>query len=98
QLLDALARNNIIVPGGTINTGKGSFNVQVPGVITNPADVYSLPIKSNSNTVVTFGDVGTVTRTFADATSYAHVDGQPAITLGVVKKLGTNVINVSDEV
>src|SRR5690606_20870185 len=29
---------------------------------------------------------------------YAHVNGQPAITLGVVKKLGTNVIEVSDEV
>ncbi len=66
QLLDALARNNIIVPGGTINTGKGSFNVQVPGVITNPADVYSLPIKTDGDTVVTFGDVGSVTRTFAD--------------------------------
>jgi multidrug efflux pump len=98
QLLDALARNNIIVPGGTIDTGKGAFNVQVPGVITSPEDVYTLPIKTDGNTVVTFGDVGTVTRTFADATSYAHVDGQPAITLGVIKKLGTNVISISDEV
>ncbi|MGN6101712.1 MAG: efflux RND transporter permease subunit, partial [Devosia sp.] len=98
QLLDALAKNNIVVPGGTIDTGHGAFNVQVPGVITNPLDVYNLPIKTDGNTVVTFGDVGSVTRTFADATSYAHVDGQPAITLAVIKKLGTNVINVSDEV
>ncbi|MDR3472788.1 MAG: efflux RND transporter permease subunit [Devosia sp.] len=98
QLLDALAKNNIIVPGGTINTGNGSFNVQVPGVITNPADVFTLPIKTDGNTVVTFGDVGKVTRTFADATSYAHVDGRPAITLAVSKKIGTNVIGVSDAV
>jgi multidrug efflux pump len=98
QLFDALAKNNIIVPGGTIDTGHGSFNVQVPGVITNPADVFSLPLKTDGNTVVTFGDVATISRTFADATSYAHVNGQPAITLGVIKKLGTNVINVSDEV
>jgi multidrug efflux pump len=98
QLLDALAKNNIVVPGGTIDTGHGSFNVQVPGVITKPADVYSLPIKTDGNTTVTFGDIGTVTRTFSDATSYAHVNGQPAITLGVIKKLGTNVITVSDQV
>lgn len=98
QLLDALAKNNIVVPGGTIDTGHGSFNVQVPGVITNAADVFTLPIKSDGNTVVTFGDVATISRTFTDATSYAHVNGQPAITLGVVKKLGTNVINLSDEV
>jgi len=98
QLFDALARNNIIVPGGTLDTGRGSFNVQVPGVITSPADVFTLPLKTDGNTVVTFGDVATISRTFADATSYAHVDGKPAITLGVVKKLGTNVINLSDEV
>src|SRR5690606_34617621 len=33
-----------------------------------------------------------------DATEFAHVNGQPAITLGVIKKLGTNVIDVSDKV
>lgn len=98
QLLDALAKNNLVVPGGTIDTGKGSFNVQVPGLISTPADVYALPLKTSGDTVVTFGDVAQITRTFKDATSYAHVNGKPAITLSVVKKLGTNVINVVDEV
>ncbi|HZY48563.1 MAG TPA: efflux RND transporter permease subunit, partial [Devosia sp.] len=98
QLLDALAKNNMVVPGGTLDTGNGSFNVEVPGLITSAADVYSLPLKTAGDTVVTFGDVAQITRTFKDATSYAHVNGKPAITLSVVKKLGTNVINVVDQV
>ena len=98
QLLDALAKNNLVVPGGTLDTGNGSFNVEVPGLITTAADVYSLPLKSSGDTVVTFGDVAQITRTFTDATSYAYVNGAPAITLSVVKKLGTNVISVVDEV
>ncbi|MDB5623567.1 MAG: efflux transporter permease subunit, partial [Devosia sp.] len=98
QLFDALARNNMVVPGGTLDTGQGSFSVEVPGLIKNAQDVYSLPIKSSGDNVVTFGDVANVTRTFEDATEYAHVNGQPAITLSVVKKIGTNVIDVSDEV
>ena len=98
QLLDALAKNNMVVPGGTLDTGKGSFNVEVPGLITSAEDVYSLPIKADGDNVVTFGDVATITRTFEDATEYAHVNGQPAITLGVIKELGTNVIDVSDQV
>jgi len=98
QLLDALSKNNMVVPGGTLDSGQGSFNVEVPGLIKNAQDVYSLPLKTVGDTVVTFGDVATVTRTFEDATQYAHVNGQPAITLGVSKKLGTNVIDVSDEV
>ncbi|MBN9347940.1 MAG: efflux RND transporter permease subunit [Devosia sp.] len=98
QLFDALAKNNMVVPGGTLDTGQGSFNVEVPGLITTAEDVYNLPLKTVGDTVVTFGDVATITRTFEDATSYANVNGSPAITLGVIKKLGTNVITVSDEV
>ncbi len=98
QLFDALAKNNLVVPGGTLDTGQGSFNVEVPGLITTAQDVISLPIKTSGDTVVTFGDVAQITRTFADATSYADVNGKPAITLSVVKKLGTNVINVVDQV
>ena len=98
QLFDALAKNNMVVSGGTLDTGQGSFNVRVPGLISTAADVYNLPIKSDGDTVVTFSDVATITRTFEDATQYAHVNGQPAITLGVIKKLGTNVIEISDEV
>ena len=98
QLFDALAKNNMVVPGGTLDTGQGSFNVEVPGLITTAEDVYNLPLKTVDDTVVTFGDVATITRTFEDATSYSNVNGSPAITLGVVKKLGTNVITVSDEV
>ena len=98
QLFDALAKNNLVVPGGTLDTGQGSFNVEVPGLITTAADVYSLPIKTSGDTVVTFGDVAQITRTFKDATSYAYVNGAPAITLSIVKKLGTNVINVVDQV
>ena len=51
----------MVVPGGTLDTGQGSFNVEVPGLIKNAADVYSLPLKAVGDTVVTFGDVATIT-------------------------------------
>jgi len=98
QLFDALARNNLVVAGGTLDTGQGAFNVEVPGLITTARDVFDLPLKTDNNTVVTFGDVATITRTFEDATEFANVNGSPAITLGVVKRLGANVIELSDEV
>ncbi|ODT80187.1 MAG: hypothetical protein ABS76_17210 [Pelagibacterium sp. SCN 64-44] len=98
QLFDALARNNMVVPGGTLNTGQGSFNIEVPGLITTAQDVYNLPLKTDGNTIVTFGEVATITRTLADATEYTQVNGSPALILGVSKKLGTNIIDVSDKV
>ena len=98
QLFDALAKNNMVVPGGTLNTGQGSFNIEVPGLITTAQDVFELPLKTDGNTVVTFGDVATITRTLADATEYTTVNGSPALIMGVAKKLGTNIIDVSDKV
>ena len=98
QLLDALSKNNMVVPGGTLNSGQGSFNIEVPGLISNAQDVYDLPIKTDGNTVVTFGDVATITRTLADATEYTQVNGSPALILSVSKKQGTNIIDVSNQV
>lgn len=98
QLLGALATNNAMVAGGTLDSGQGSFNIEIPGLISTAAEVFALPLKTVGDTVVTFGDVATVTRTFKDATEYAYVNGSPAITIAVKKKLGTNVIEVSAEI
>ena len=96
QLFDALARNNLVVAAGTLDTGQGKFALEVPGLIENAIDVFNLPLKTDGNTIVTFGDVATVKRTFKDATNYTRVNGQPAIILEVNKRLGANIIDTSD--
>ena len=98
ELFDALARNNMMVAGGTLDNGKGAFSLEVPGLINSAEDVFNLPLKTVGDTVVTFGDVASVTRTFKDATEYAYVNGSPAITIDVKKRLGTNIIEVSDQI
>jgi multidrug efflux pump len=98
QLFDALARNNMMVAGGTLDSGQGAFSIEVPGLINEAKDVFDLPLKTVGNTVVTFGDVATITRTFKDATEYAYVNGSPAITIDVTKRLGTNIIEVSEQI
>ncbi len=95
QLFDALAKNNMVVPGGTLDTGQGSFNVEVPGLITTAAGrlhAAAQDRRRHRRHLRRRGDRSPApSRT---RRSYAHVNGQPAITLGVIKKLGTNVINV----
>ena len=98
QIFDALARNNTMVAGGTLDNGQGSFNVEIPGLISTADEVYNLPLLTIGDRVVVFGDVATVVRTFKDATEYAYVNGAPAITVAITKRLGTNIIDVSDEI
>lgn len=98
QLFDALARNNLVVPAGTLDTGQGKFAIEVPGLIETASDVYNLPLKTDGSSNVTFGDVASIQRTFKDAETFTRVNGQPAIILGVFKRLGSNVIEMSADV
>ncbi len=98
DLFDALAKNNLIIPAGKLDTGQGRFSVKVPGLIKTAFDVYNLPLKTKNDKVVTFSDVATISRTFKDATNYTRVNGAPAIMLSVMKRLDTNLIDISNAV
>ncbi|WP_350333750.1 efflux RND transporter permease subunit [Coralliovum pocilloporae] len=92
ELLTALTNNNQLVPAGFLDTGKGRFNVKVPGLVETVQDVYQLPIKQNGEGVVTLGDIADIRYTFKDASQFTRVNGKPAIALLVVKRIGTNII------
>ncbi|RUT28625.1 efflux RND transporter permease subunit [Arsenicitalea aurantiaca] len=98
ELFDALARNNLVVPAGRLDTGQGRFAIEVPGLIESADDVFNLPIKTDGETVVTFSDVATIQRTFKDAEVYTRVNGEPAVVLAVNKRLGANIIDLSNAV
>ncbi len=92
ELLDSLQRNNRLVAAGFLDTGDGRFNVKVPGLLETVQDVYTLPIKQNGEGVVTLSDVAEIRRTFKDPTVQTRVNGEPAIAINVVKRIGTNII------
>ncbi|MAA97715.1 MAG: transporter [Stappia sp.] len=92
ELLTSLSQNNRLVAAGSLDTGHGRFNVKVPGLVETAEDVYSLPIKQNGEGVVTLADIAEVHRTFKDPSSFTRVNGHPAISINVVKRKGTNII------
>ncbi|WP_347506903.1 efflux RND transporter permease subunit [Pseudomonas anguilliseptica] len=92
ELFNLVSRNNRLVAAGSLDTGAGRMSMKVPGVIENLEDVLSMPIKVVGNSVVTFGDVATIHRTFKDPTGYARINGQPAVVLEVSKRSRANII------
>ncbi len=92
----AAAQGNSLVPAGALEGEQGRFGVKVPALIESPEDVLAIPVASSTSTAVTLGDVATIKPTFKDATSITRVDGQPAVTLEVVKRAGANLIEVVD--
>jgi multidrug efflux pump len=92
ELASVIARNNQLVPAGNLRSGQGQFAVKVPGVVENPADILSLPIKKSGDRVITVGDIGEVRRTFKEPTFITRFNGQPAFSLEVSKRSGSNIL------
>ncbi len=88
-----IARNNELVAAGALDTGHGRFAIKVPGLFENVDDILSLPIMVSGDSMVKFSDVAVVRRTFKDPVAFARVNGQPAVTLEVTKRIGTNIID-----
>ncbi len=98
ELFSLIRNNNLLVAAGAIDTGAGRMVLKVPGVIENLSDVMSLPIKVHENSVITFGDVASIRRTYKDPTSFARLDGQPTLVLEISKRLGANIIETIEDV
>ncbi len=98
ELIRAVREHNQLVAAGAIDAGGGRFNVKVPGLFETAADVRALPVRSVGGKVVTLADVATVRPTFKDRTQYARINGRPAISLDVVKRVGANILATNRDV
>ena len=98
DIFNIVSRNNLLVAAGSSDTDNGRFSVKVPGLVQQPSDLLNLPVKTFEGTVVVLQDVAEVRRTFLDRSEYALYNGLPAITINVVKRQGTNIIDTNAEV
>nr|WP_281496339.1 efflux RND transporter permease subunit [Marinobacter sp. S0848L] len=98
ELASMVSRNNRLVAAGSLDTGNGRMSLKVPGVIESIEDVMSMPIKVDGDTVVTFGDVAMLQRTFKDPSGFARINNEPALVLEVSKRSGANIIATIEKV
>ncbi len=98
EVIGQIQRNNMLIAAGAIENGSGRVVLKVPGLIEDLDDVMTMPIKVRDGTVVTFSDVAIIRRAFDDPTSFARINGQPALALEVKKRSGANIIETVDDV
>ncbi|WP_281300829.1 MULTISPECIES: efflux RND transporter permease subunit [unclassified Iodidimonas] len=96
ELLTVVQNNNRLIAAGAMDAGDARFAIKVPGLFHDARDVANLPVKTSRDGVVTLGDLGEARRTFKDATSLARFNGRPAITIEVIKRVGTNTVETAE--
>ena len=98
ELINVVSQNNLLIAAGEIDTSQGTFAVKIPSSFDEAQDVYSLPIKTNGDRVVTLGDLATIRLTFEEKTSTARYNGTNTVALQVVKKRGFNLIDTAAQI
>ncbi len=93
DILSLFNRSNKLVAAGNLDTGAGSFAIEVPGLFENIQDVMSMPLRVNGDSAITVGDIAEIRRTFKDPENFARLDGERAIALEIVKRSGENIID-----
>ena len=98
QIIQSIDANNRVIAAGVMDTGAGRFPVEVPGLFETVDDIVNMPIKTNGDAVVRFGDVGDIRATFVDPTDKVRINGKPALSIEVKKRTGTNIIETIEQV
>ena len=96
RLTQAIAASALDLPAGTLTQGGSSIGFSTRNTPTTVRDVNNIIV--DPQTGLTVSDVATVRDTSAAATSYARLNGQPAVLLNVRKSSGTNSVAVADNV
>lgn len=97
-LFESLAKQNNVVPAGTVETSAQRVPLRVTGALDGVKAVAETPVESNGR-VFRLGDIATVTHGFVDPPSFlVRQKGKPALGIGVVTAKGANILELGKEV
>jgi multidrug efflux pump len=97
-LFDSLAKQNNVVPAGTVETSSQRVPLRVTGALDGAKAVAETPVESNGR-VFRLGDIATVTHGYVDPPSFkVRQEGKPAIGIGVVTAKGANILELGKDV
>ena len=97
-LFDSLAKQNNVVPAGTVETSSQRVPLRVTGALDGVKAVAETPVESNGR-VFRLGDIATVTHGYVDPPTFTvRQEGKPALGIGVVTAKGANILELGKDV
>jgi len=88
----AVAQNNSLIAAGALETNSGKFNIKLPGLIENPADMENLVVRRSANgNIVRMSDIATVRSGYTDVSDIARFNGRTSVSLEISKRQGENI-------
>lgn len=94
----AVARENLTISGGTISNNGTKNTVRLKGQFENVQQVRDIVVHASGGAYIKLSDLADVRDDFKEQESFSRLDGKNVITLNVIKKSGTNLLDASDQI
>jgi HAE1 family hydrophobic/amphiphilic exporter-1 len=98
QVRDALIAENVEIPGGTVEQGKGQLLLRTLGRVDVAEDFNNIVISTAGNTPIRVADIGHAEDTFERPTTAVWLGKTPAVMLDVRRAMGENTVAVIEGV
>ncbi len=92
---DAIRRSNLELPAGRIESSKREFTVTSQTDLSRPGQFADIVIRTVNGFPVKIRDVARVQEGAADERSAVRLNGQPAISAGVIRQATANPLELS---
>jgi HAE1 family hydrophobic/amphiphilic exporter-1 len=98
QVRDAVVAENVEIPGGAVEQGKGQLLLRTLGRIDATADFNSIVVATKNGTPIRVSDVGYAEDTSERPTSSVWLADKPAVQLDIRRAMGENTVAVIEGV
>src|SRR3954462_12845304 len=98
QVRDAVVAENVEIPGGAVEQGKGQLLLRTMGRIDAAADFHNIVAATKTGTPIRLSDVGYAEDAFERPTSSVWYGDKPAVQLDIRRAMGENTVAVIEGV
>src|SRR5216110_241531 len=98
QVSDAVVAENVEIPGGAVEQGKGQLLLRTLGRIDATEDFNSIVVTTKNGTPIRVSDVGYAEDSSERPTSSVWFGDKPAVQLDIRRAMGENTVSVIEGV
>lgn len=98
DVVDAIGRENVNLPGGNIRAGIGDLYVRTLGEYTDVGQISDTVIRMVDGNPIRIGDVARVQMGYQDIDRYVVINDRSVVPLDIRKQDGANTVAVAERV
>jgi HAE1 family hydrophobic/amphiphilic exporter-1 len=94
----ALGNDNSSTDAGLVNKGQQLVPLHIDAQFKSVSEIGKVQVQLGKGQTLALGDLGQIIDTYQDISTEARKDGQPSVSLSVLKQAGGNTVSVSDNI